>query len=253
MKQVADRETSDREVLAAFSTHGDKAASAAQGRLGAHLRPGETMPDMTLVLKLLERMLAAASTTMTGADRAHSLELGDDAPARDARDHAAAGVVALVTSIRLALTRRFGEDFGGKLGDVGTAPRTPGEIQNWGRKVLDALTKLTLPAADLANDDSDEVGTFSKDEAVRKLERRLEALSTTATDVSVEEREAEQTLAAKNDAIGKHDEVFGFTAALLETLLEGAGELALAKRVKPSRRRPGQTVSNASEPTPRET
>lgn len=250
MKQVADREKSDRDVLAAFSTHGGKAANAADARLRPHLEEGEAMPDIALVVKLVERSLAAASRTMSAADRVHTAELGDDAPKRDARDNAGAAVVAVVTTIRMALTGRFGADFGGKLGDVGAAPRTVSDISNWGWKVLDALKVLEIPPVDLARDDSDEVGTFSKDDAVKKLERRLNALDQAATDVAVEEREAEATLVTKNDAIAKHDDAFGFAAAFLETLLEGAGERELAAKVTPSTRRPGQTVVNANDPTP---
>lgn len=249
-KQVADRESSSREVVAAFSTHGETAAQALEDRLRRHLREGESLPDMKLVLALVARDLAAAGQSMTVADRAQTAELNDDVAPRDARDASAAAVTGLVNNIRLALTGQFGEDFGGKLGALGAAPRAPGEIASWGWKVFGALKSLAQPAIDVSDDDNDEVAAFSKDDALRKLRRRLEALDAAITAMATEDREGEQTLTDKTTAIAAYDDTFSFAARFLETLLIGAGRHDLAARVTPSTRRLGQTVGAANDPTP---
>lgn len=252
-KMVADREQSARAVDAAFGTHGPAAAGLLSALLSEALQPDETPPDLGLFVTLLQRRLARATAALTEADQAHTRELGDDGPVRDARDAAKASVLAVVTSIRLALTSRFGQDFGGRLGASGPAPDAPNEVLSWGRKVHDALSNLTLPAVDPHADDNDEVGTFSKEAAQKKLGQRLAQLEAALADVAREGREAEATQSKKDKAVAAYDKTFTLTAGLLEVLLRFAGETALADKVRPSLRRPGTTAQsdpNAPTPTP---
>ncbi len=251
-KQVADREASGRAVLAAFETHGPIAAAAAQERLSAFLGADEAPPDIGLFVTLLQRCLAHEMGAMTAADAAHTTELNDDPPLRDRRDSASSGVVALVTTIRGALTTSFGSEFGGRLGAVGNAPTAPGDVLSWGRKVRNALKDLVVPAADLDDDGNDEVAVFSKEAALKKLDARLRALDAALTTVAGEVRAAEATQTTKDKAMAAHDEAFAFAAGLLERLLVGAGEADLAAKVRPSVRRPGLTADDASDtrPTP---
>ena len=46
----------------------------------------------------------------------------------------------------------------------------------------------------------------------------------------------------KQNAIETYDDTFSTTANLISHMLRAAGEDALAKRVRPSTRKPGQTV-----------
>ncbi len=241
-KLVAEREQSGRTVGAAFQTHGPTAARLLGEVLRESVASGETAPDIAHFVTLLQRHLERSRQTMTEADQAHTRELGDDAVGRDARDAAKASVLSLVNSIRLALTSRFGQDFGGRLGASGPAPTTPSDVLSWGKKFHDALSSLALPAVDLDADDNDDVGTFSKEAAVRKLGQRLTALDESLGEVARETREAESTQAAKDKAVAAYDRTFSVTAGLLEVLLRFAGETSLANRVRPSTRRPGTTA-----------
>jgi len=247
-KMVADREQSARAVSAAFGTHGPVAARLLSELLGEVLRPDEAPPDIGLFVTLLQRRLDRATAALTEADQTHSRELGDDGPVRDARDAAKASVLAVVTSIRLALTSRFGQDFGGRLGASGPAPEAPNDVLSWGRKVFDALTQLTLPPIDPQGDDGDEVGTFSKETALRKLGQRLAQLEQALAELAREGREAEATQSKKDKAVAAYDQTFTLTAGLLEVLLRFAGETSLADKVRPSIRRPGTTAQ--SDPSP---
>jgi len=239
---VAEREQSGRTVGAAFETHGPVAARLLSELLGEDLRPAESPPDLDLLIRLLQRRLARARLAMSEADQTHTREQSDDPAARDARDAAKAAVLALITSIRLALTSRFGQDFGGRLGASGPAPDAPNDVLSWGKKVLDALTTLTLPVTDLDADDTDDVGTFSKEAALRKLGQRLTQLEHALGAVAREGREAEATQSSKDKAVAAYDRTFSLTAGLLEVLLRFAGESALADKVRPSTRRPGTTA-----------
>jgi hypothetical protein len=75
-----------------------------------------------------------------------------------------------------------------------------------------------------------------KNKISKPLARLISALTKTAT----EEREAEQTIADKRQAIAAYDEVFSKTAGLISSLLRIAGEEELADRVRPVKSRPGQ-------------
>jgi len=250
-KLVADREQSARVVVAAFQTHGPQTSRLLNGILTARALPGEGAPDVNLFIRLLQRHLEKARQNMTDADLAHSRELSDDPVARDARDVAKASVQSLVTSIRLALTSRFGTDFGGRLGPAGPTPVAPNDVLSWGRKIHDALENLDLPAAAIDADDSDDVGVFSKEAAQRKLGQRLQQLEAALDDVALEGREAETTQGAKDKAIADYDKAFSLTAGALEVFLRFAGETALADKVRPSGRRGGTTsAKTTTEPQP---
>jgi len=69
----------------------------------------------------------------------------------------------------------------------------------------------------------------------------VEGLGTALKSVADERREADEALVAKNRAIDSFDSSFAITAGLLSALLEAAGQTELARRVRPSRRKSGQT------------
>ena len=74
------------------------------------------------------------------------------------------------------------------------------------------------------------------------------ALITTAR----EEKEAEQTQKTKNRAIAAYDDVFSKSASLISALLGVAGEEELARRVRPTKNKPGQ-ISDPDVEVPGET
>ena len=76
------------------------------------------------------------------------------------------------------------------------------------------------------------------------------ARGVTIKDVAKEVREAQATLDEKNQALAAYDELFGGGATAMTGLLRMAGKADLAAKVKPSTRRPGQTVSDAGDPAP---
>ncbi|MEM9463383.1 MAG: hypothetical protein AAGF11_55085 [Myxococcota bacterium] len=80
---------------------------------------------------------------------------------------------------------------------------------------------------------------------MQQLSQHTVALSSALADVAREVREAEATLVAKNRALDEYDRTFGDVATLVSALLRIGGEVELAARVKPSTRRPGQTLEVA--------
>jgi hypothetical protein len=80
---------------------------------------------------------------------------------------------------------------------------------------------------------------------VEPLAEPTEALRLALQEVTDEQRESDMAQIAKNQAIAEYDKAFAVAANLMSTLLEMAGERDLARRVRPSNRRPGTTVDVA--------
>ena len=107
--------------------------------------------------------------------------------------------------------------------------------------VVAALRTATLPPSRVPG------AVFGALAWAHRLEQSAEALSLTLADVAREAREAEATLVAKHRALDDHDRTFGDVATLVSALLRMGGEVELAARVRPSARRPGQTLEVAAE------
>ena len=105
--------------------------------------------------------------------------------------------------------------------------------------VTAALSTVKLPKSRVRG------ATFHAKEWAERLTEHTTALTSALADVAREAREAEATLVAKNRALAEHDRTFGDVATLVSAVLRMGGETELAARVRPSPRRPGQTVELA--------
>jgi hypothetical protein len=76
------------------------------------------------------------------------------------------------------------------------------------------------------------------------LTESRKALSEAISAAAREKREADTTLVAKNAAMDNYDKVFSITATMVSSLLSFAGQNELARRVRPSSRRSGQTAES---------
>ena len=107
-----------QKVAAVFASlaeaHAAEVAAAVEPRLRALLKPGEVLPDFTLVLLLLGRLVAAAAHRLVARDRAHENELVGDIEPRVARDQAAHTVRRKLVEIRKLAAAVFGRQRGDK-------------------------------------------------------------------------------------------------------------------------------------------
>jgi hypothetical protein len=234
-KQVSDLKKGAAAVTAAAETHAERIAQALQEQLHGHLGAGETMPDLALVVRLLGRHLDGARAQMETADEAHEAELRDDQEPRDLRDKMAVEVYERLIGLRDSTVAMYGVGVARELGLVGETPTDPVVLLRQGTQVANALSKIKLPPSRLP-------GTSLDPAALRTaLMATLGALEGHLNDVARETREAQATLTAKHRAINNYTRNFSGTADALSGLLLIAGEPELAERVRPSRRRPGQT------------
>lgn len=238
-KLVTDREKSTNAVLAAARTHGALAAEAIGGALEGVLAKGEDLPDLALLIELCTRVLDRSIEAVVAADAAHEKELADDADPRSRRETHAATLNEDILELKEIATGLLGRAVLPMLRLDGATPRDPLALMRYAEGVVEALETAKLPKSRVRG------ATFHTKDWTKRLTATTEALGLALQDVAREAREAEGTQVAKNRAIAEHDRVFADMAALVSTLLRVGGEDELAARVRPSARRPGQTVEVA--------
>jgi hypothetical protein len=129
----------------------------------------------------------------------------------------------------------YGEAHMRRLGFEGTTSRDPVALDRLAALVLDNAATVTPPKArrkGLVLDAADWTAPLSESK---------QKLSSALSKVATERREAQVTQVAKNKSVDRYDKVFSTTATLVSALLSAAGESELAKRVRPSTRRIGET------------
>lgn len=237
-KKVLDREKSSRAVIAAAESHAGEIAAGISREFASHLKKGEAMPNVELLVALVARRLKREIEALVSADRAHEAELSDDTAPREARDEAAEKVRVTLVDLRDAIFTAYGAAGLNVLGLAGSIPFDPSAIKSLAESVRTTLTAsgTALPKSRRKSVKVDLKG-FASD-----LANELPALSKALEHVAREEREAKTTLGAKSAAMASHDRTFSRSAGLLSALAL-SGELEnIAATVRPSARRSGRTA-----------
>lgn len=245
-KLVTDRQKSADAVSMAADVHAERVHAALSALLSPYLANAETMPDVSILVRLCGRALRATKEQMVTADEAHEAELGDDEPARKARDEAFEELYAELVTQREVLTGLYGAAVATQI-MPGETPRDPVVLARFSRAVEKNLTEIPLPASRVKG------ATLNAADVKATLSGLREALETRIEAVTREVREAQTTQSAKRQSMDTYDGMFGGVAGVLSHLLLVAGDRDLAAQVKPSARRPGQTAAQADEkPEPSE-
>lgn len=173
---------------------------------------------------------------MVEADAENARELGDDRLVRDERDDAAAAVYKTLVDLREVLVACFGKPVLRLFGIEGRTPEDPVVLARAGDAALKQL-RLFVPEGGRF--------TFLPAEWVERLAPAVARLQSALTVVARDVRENQLALEKKTKAVEAYDFAFRAVANFLTGLFAAAGREDLAKRVRPSTRRPGQTAELA--------
>ncbi len=232
-KLVTDRQKAADAVLAIFDAQGGTLADAAGRALGSD------RSTIRATLGLLQTALEQRRDAMVDADAAHESELADDPSARDAREAAVVELRDKVVELRSVITGMYGAK-AARAVVSGDTPQDPVVLERFAGEVIKNLGTVTWPQPRFAG------AVLDASAVQRDLESARASLQSAVSQVTSEAREAQVTLANKNQAIEEYDRVFTGVAMSLAGLFTLAGERELADKVRPSTRRPGQTTEQAS-------
>ena len=244
---VGIRQKTAAVIHSLVEAHAAEVAAVVEPRLRSLLKPGEVLPDFTLVLLLLGRMVAEAALLLVASDRAHQEELEGDVEPRVQRDQAAHTVRRKLVEIRKLAAAVFGRQQGDKIfGLTGRTARAaqPELLWQQTRKAIDRLRdpELVLPATEIEN-------VFAPSALVRGLEPHVAALRQALDAVGLERRQAESTLAAKSGAMGSFDVAEKASVGILAGFFHLARRPDLARQIRALLRR-RRAVAPTREPSP---
>lgn len=241
-KAVTDREKSADSVIA-VEAHAASVAAALEPVFKRHLKKGETVPDIALLIRVLCAELESAKTAMVTADEAHQRELDDDPEVRKNRDDRAAELYSDLVQLREMIIGAYGPLAASRLFS-GSTPQDPVVLARFAGEVADRLERTTFPAPRIKGAKLDPA------DLADSLRTKRAALDKTFKAVQREVREAQATLTTRDKAMSAYDTCFSSVAATLNGLLRQSGHHDLAAKVRPSIRRPGQTAAEAQDEPP---
>jgi hypothetical protein len=243
-KSLTDRQGATEIVASAAETHAERAAEKFAAVFKDRLEGTEQMPDVALVLRLFARQQRWVTALATAADEAHEKELGDDASPRERRDSATSKLATELGEIRDTLDSTFGTAIVKELGLDGRVESEPKAVLARAKRLVSALS------------DPKRIWPMPKRKGVKvdpsawveDLHAPIGVLDAALGDVARELREAQASSEARNQALSANDDAFSRLAGAIAGVLRVVGEDALAARVRPSTRRPGQVASEEEAP-----
>lgn len=242
-KAILDRIAAADATMDQSAAHSARAREGLAAALTPYLAPGEALPDVDLVIALVQRRLAALREHMIIADEAHEEELSDDAAPRELRDDTAADLYARLMEMRELLRSLYGASALPALGFKGHTPEDPEDLLYFTRRVVIALRQGPLPHPLGASDAPDAAAL------VEPLVADLDDLATALEDVDREAAEAEVTLRDKQAALDRFDDGFARCVSFLAGLFSLSGDDEMAQYLRPSARRPGRLSEPHDHPT----
>lgn len=234
-KEIIKREKSVQLLSETVKANDASMAAAIDKLFEPLLEEGEKLPDTRLFIRLIDRAIAQKATAMVEADRAHQIELADDAAPRQARDEYGNKLRKSLVAFRSGVDTVHGAAGLKALGVHAAVPAENGALVSLGKKVAALLHEPKL-GAPINKEVTINLEAFAK--TIRIRSRKLAAA---LQDVAREVREAQVTLDAKDKAQESHDSFFQRGATAIEALARLASMDAVADKARPSARTPGQT------------
>lgn len=244
-KVVVDRQRAARTVASTAYTYSADAATRVKETLSRYAKPGEQVPDIQLLVRLVGRMITSENEVLLRADAAHETELADDTEPRKQRDETAEKVRRILNDLRAAIETTYGGSGLPRLHLSDPIPNDPQALAMLARTVLGDLRdeSIKLPAPRRRG------LSLDREAFAEELAADLPSLDKALAAVAREAREAEATARTRRLAMDTNDRVFQRGAAFLSATFTLAGLDELADKVKPSPAHPGQTIDAAVDAT----
>ncbi len=240
-REVENRILVSGKVVASARAHGPKVALILADRAASDqgVQTSAALKAYTTVLSTLADALELASENLRKAERAHTAEQADDEPVRQQREEALQSLLATAIRTRSVVEDHFGAIALKTYGLQGETPRAPRTLFQHAANVANLMTKTPAVV-------TSELG-FTVDTTVMASVLRSKAalLEGALSDLDREERELEESLAARNRALSAWTESYQGVANTLVGLYRLAGWNELAERVRPTRR-----TTSGEEPGP---
>lgn len=249
-KEIIERESLAREIIAAGTTHAPTITQAFKERFAPFATNAEKkkLPDLGFAVALCTRALTSARDKALAAGEAHEKELSDDDAPRKARDSACEELVPLLVGIRGSVDNVYG---GAGLRALGIERHTPSEpkpVLEHSRKLLKRLEDKNLALPKPVHDGV----VIDKAVWIGKLKPLAAKLEAALEKVALEERQAQVTLAQKNQAVRELDMALTQAGDLIAVGLDLIGKPELAEKIWPKvkRARPAATEEPPAEEAP---
>lgn len=245
-RPLTDRQGATEIVASAAETHASRAAEKFSELFADCLEGKEKIPDIALLFALLARKQRKMTALVATADEAYEKELGDDAEPRDRRDLASGKLALEIGEIRDTLDSTFGTVFVKEMGLDGRVDTDPKAVLERAKRLVTALSdpKKAWPKPKRKGIKVDHSAWLDD------LNTPIAVLEAALGDVAREVREAQMASDARNRALAANDDSFSRVAGATSALLRAVGDDALAARVRPSTRKPGQVATEEDPPPP---
>ncbi len=256
---IASRLKSFGAVHAALNTQSTEAVTELGHRQAATLAGGRTgtgepallaveSGDYQRVFAHLAGELEGAKDQMISANSAHLGQLARIVELKARR----AGLTGALSGRFLKVRNTFETLYGSHQGFpvLAVSGRTPRSPTGLVAQVRETAAFLAEPKVELPPLDVDGIAVDPPTTAVQ-LGAGADELDGVLVELNEAQKQADVTRQAKNDAISAYDRKFLRVARMAESLFHFAGMHELAKRVRPSTRRPGRRLADGgSEPEP---
>ena len=241
LKSLMARLASSRVVLWALATHRPRLVEIFNGPLGRSL-PAEQRESFDEHIANLRTVLTTARDVLIASDRKLRDQKVKTTSYRRSRDEAFKELSPWVMGIKDIFRGACGDSITAELGFALRMPVQAAELHEQAVHLLDRLSAPEeLPAIRYQG--------VTLDPLTMALETqpKVDRLGETLEELSREERQSEAMKIAKDEALTAFDDSFRWVANSAESLFRLAKLPEVAKRVRPSTRRPGVTVEVANE------
>jgi hypothetical protein len=244
-KQVTDRSKSAEAVCASLNTHHQAIHDATASQLGAYLRGGEQMPDVSLLVRLMARAIEDHAAQLVDADRHLNTERTQDSAAREARDAALSNARAYVADLMSTVRANFPPQTLSQVLLHSAPPSDTAAFAEWLQRVAAQIRAHKWPAP------RNPRVTFDTQGWADDLDAFSAPITAALNALALDLRETEDALVRRDLRQAAYDAAFIASARTGEALCRLARDPHLSNigdRIRPSTRRPGQTNALADQP-----